>query len=331
MTKEILGSGEIIYAALESGQRTVPHGALAGLPLHVPRENPEWTLPETYGHISNTFADDDEIRACVEAAFAETQQSGALYVPDEIFDLYYEKAKTATPGEPEVVSRAAFEASYVIKGLSYLLPYQQQRVIEQNNARAIMGSYRHDDLNGYFRSVLRDNFMPLGIPELYYLFDKIENKFVSRRDTSGIGTMAFVDEADRLVTQIMNARWSTIALPAGSDSSEQSTAHTTTIPDHEEAMLSGNDVASAHEKLVADIGSERILAWGIGSTLQGLGGYVMGRATFSGQDNPFNELRDELIERIKSARSAEEKVAIRGLLKELQALGHMQSQFNKSK
>lgn len=324
MTGEILGGGDVIYAALEHGADVVPDGPLKGLPLHVPRANPEWVLPESYRHVTNDFTDDEEISLLVAKSYEETQKTGAIFVPSEIFDLFYERAKQDENGG----STAAFEVSYVIKGLSYFLPYQIQRVIELNNARAIMGSYRQSDIGRHFRSTLVDNFNPLNLRELFNFFDGINSKFKDRKDTSEIGTTAFIDEADRLVQQVMNLRWSTIALPRGDD---------TYVAPEESKVENGiisptyDEVLAARDDFVAAIGSERILAWDIGSTLQNLGSYVTGLATFSGENNPFNELRAELVQRIKKVSKAEEKVEIRELLQQLQDLGHLQSQYSRSK
>jgi hypothetical protein len=325
MTVNRLGTGEHIYNALQAGEGVVPSGPLQGVPLNVPRSNPNWTLPESMGHLTADFSDETEIKQMIDQSFAEAERTGGTYVPDDIMEAFYDRAKQSDAFDHSPSATAAFETYYVIKGLAFHFPFQMQRVIELNVGRAIVGSYRNQSPHGYQYSIY-DNLIPMGIPELFAFYRSIDNRYVNRQDQSSVGTRALVDETERLVAEVMNKRWAVIALPRGDDS-----LPATELPQSGQSPPTQEEVVSALDVFIENVGSRRILELGLGPTLEGLGKYVMNKATFSGEQNPFLEMRGGLLLQIRKAKGAEAKEELRDLLAQLQDLGDLQSRYNRAK
>src|SRR4051812_32062146 len=114
MSTDGLGSGEKIYTALGAGEGVMPSGPLEGVPLNVPRSNPNWTLSENMGHLTSDFSDENEIQQLIDESFAEAERTGGTYVPNEVLKVFYDRAKQADTPDNNPAVTAAFETYYVI-------------------------------------------------------------------------------------------------------------------------------------------------------------------------------------------------------------------------
>jgi hypothetical protein len=340
MSESQLGSGENIYAALEAGYGVVPEGPLEGVPLHAPRLDPNWHLPKNEYHIAAPWSDTDAIKQHIDASLAEAKRTGGTDIPQDIFERLYARSQVISSDNLSSVrpknsaaAAGAYDSSYVIKGFAFNFPYQMQQVIERNTARAIVGSYREPDLPNTYPYTLIDKLHGWDLyGELGSFFEAINYRFSQRKDQSNIGTNALADEIERLMAQVMNDRWAAIALPSGDYSESAAAASTATSAKNETVtpdLPTQEEVTVAFEDLVANIGSERILQWSLGSGLDELGRYVIGLSPSSGDQNPYDELRDRLLAEYKATSDKPIREELRERIEELQALGDIRSRYNR--